>query len=137
MTTKTRSIINAVRVKNNELPLASPADVAKAEHIYEKMEEDKYKTESEKQHDLWRRTQKRGVYIMQNNIRAAKPPVNKPGLQFEAPLRVLVERYKDIDTIFKHCSLGQLNKYYTEGKKVFRCVDSKLVYDEDTGECFE
>ena len=74
---------------------------------------------------------------MQLNVRPAKPPVNKPGLQFEATLKVLAERYKDIETIFKHMSLGQLAKFYTEGKKVFRCSDSKLVYDEDTGDCFE
>ena len=104
-------------------------------------EEDDNKTESEKRHEKWVRKMKKQSRPMEVVISKAKKIKPKPGLVFEGPLKVLVEKYKDIDTIWKHMTMGQLTKYSVIEGKIYRLYKddrpNKLVFNPETGEVFD
>lgn len=60
----------------------------------------------------------------------------KPGLQFEARVQELARRYKTIDKVFRHMSLGQVSRYYEKNSCIY-FKDGTLVYNETTGEIYE
>jgi len=68
------------------------------------------------------------------DVRPAKKEVKKPGLFFEDRVENLAKKYKTIDEIWKHMTLGQVSRYSTIGPKIF--LGTKLIYDESTGETF-
>ena len=112
----------------------------KTELYMNRLEEEKNKPEDQKRHEKFVRNIKRRASPMEYTITKAKKEVIKPGLYFEGTLKQLIEKYKDINTVFKHCSLGQLSKYREESGKIYRIYKDgteKLVYDSATGEFFE
>lgn len=61
----------------------------------------------------------------------------KPGLQFEGRIQELAKKYKDLDLIWMHMTLGQIYNYYEYDGCIIRHKDDKTVYDSKTGETFE
>jgi hypothetical protein len=70
------------------------------------------------------------------DIQEPKKKVFKPGLQFEATVSKLAAKYKDLETIFRHMSLGQISKH-TEKDGCIYHIDKGLIYDSNTGEINE
>lgn len=56
----------------------------------------------------------------------------KPGLQFEATVPKLCEKYILIDTIFRHMSLGQVSNHYEKDDCIYH-VKKGLIYNSKTG----
>jgi hypothetical protein len=97
-------------------------------------------TESEKRHGKYRRQQAQAgrftpaadrLPIMTKEQREAhnKDRPKWQQTQFEGPIEKLIEKYKDIDEVKKHLTLGQSMKYeFTEDGRVF---DQKgnLIFD--------
>lgn len=126
---KFKNIIKNIKSNIEINDVASFVDNKVVEYIYKKIK-DEDRTESEKIHNKWRNRQKKEVYVMEHPIRAAKKEIFKPGLQFEAPLKILAEKYKDIETIFKHMSLGQLSRYIEKADGfLYEIKTNKRVYD--------
>ena len=97
-------------------------------------------TESEKRHEKYRRQQAMAgrftpaaarLPIMTSEERAARdkdrPNWNPSG--FEGPIEKLIEKYKDINEVKKHLSLGQAMKYdFTDDGQVLD-KSGNVIYD--------
>ena len=104
----------------------------------DKMEEEKNKDESTKQHERYRRKQKsvESAMSLEHLIRPLKKVEEKPGTYFYGPLKKLADDFGNIPTMLKHMTLGQNQKYSQDGNRLLN-RSGKVVYDEKTQECFE
>jgi hypothetical protein len=103
----------------------------------EYFEQEKEKSEAQKTHERYRRKQKsENGMSLESLIRPAKKIVEKPGTYFRGPLKKLVEEFGDIKTITSYMTMGQLTRY-TEKDACLYDRDGKMVYNEETQECFE
>lgn len=109
----------------------------KMEKYIDREEEEKAKPESQKRHEKYLRNIKRRSNPMDLEVQPAKKEVRKPGTYFYGNLRKLAEDFDSIEEMFKYMTNGQMLKYYEEDGKLFRTKDKELVYDPETGECFE
>ena len=116
------------------------------EEVFNKMkkqadvwEEEKYKDESTKNHERYRRKQKstESAMSIEELIKPPKKVVQKPGTYFHGTLRKLAEEFKDIKTMTYYMTIGQLVKYKEEDSQLHNIKTGKLAYDEKTAECFE
>ena len=105
-------------------------------HLHEKRELENQKPEMEKQHDRYRAAQKRAAYEYTYEVKPPKPKKRVPGLEFEGPLHKLAKKYKTLDEITKHMTLGQLSKYYEKDGMLMRVKDGEIVFNTITGECY-
>ena len=98
---------------------------------------EKEKSEAQKTHERYRRKQKSesGMSI-ESLIKPAKKVVEKPGTYFHGPLNKLAEEFGDIKTITAYMTMGQMIKYSQEDCCLYD-RDGKMVYNEETQECFE
>ena len=100
-------------------------------------EGEKEKSEAQKTHERYRRKQKsENGMSLEDLIKPAKKIVEKPGTYFRGPLKKLVEEFGDIKTITAYMTMGQITKY-SEKDGCLYDRDGKLVYNEETQECFE
>jgi len=116
------------------------------EEVFNKMkkqadvwEEEKYKDESTKNHERYRRKQKstENAMSIEELIKPPKKVVQKPGTYFHGTLRKLAEEFRDIKTMTYYMTIGQLVKYKEEDSQLHNIKTGKLAYDEKTAECFE
>jgi len=107
----------------------------------EREEEEKWKDEGQKRHERYRRKQmSTDGADLTNLIKLSKPVEQKPGTYFYGTLKKLGEDFdNDIIVMEKHFTLGQSAKYSpnTETNKIYSTVSGDVLYDCDTGECFE
>ena len=101
-------------------------------------EGEKEKSEAQKTHERYRRKQKSTETGMslEDLIKPAKKIVEKPGTYFYGPLRKLAEEFGDIRTMTLYMTIGQMTKYSEKDRCLYDRV-GKLVYNEETQECFE
>ena len=137
---KSRQILNTIDTESKLekqraalLPKSGPS----ADYL-ERMEEEKYKTESTKTHERYRRKQKNTETAMslEHLIRPTKKKEEKPGTYFYGPLKKLAEDFGDISVMLKYMTLGQNEKYSQDGNRLLNRA-GQVVYDEKTQECFE
>ena len=103
----------------------------------EYFEQEKEKSEAQKTHERYRRKQKtENGMSLENLIKPAKKVVEKPGTYFHGPLNKLAEEFGDIKTITAYMTMGQMIKYSQEDCCLYD-RDGKMVYNEETQECFE
>ena len=103
----------------------------------EYFEQEKEKSEDQKTHERYRRKQKtESGASLENLIKPAQKVVEKPGTYFHGPLKKLAEEFNDIKTITVYMTMGQLTRY-TEKDACLYDRDGKMVYNEETQECFE
>ena len=104
----------------------------------DKFEEERNKDESTKTHERYRRKQKSSENAMSLDglIRPAKKIVQKPGTYFYGPLEKLAKEFGDIETMTMYMTIGQLTKYKEESGCLYN-KEGKMVYKENTQECFE
>ena len=103
----------------------------------EYFEQEKEKSEAQKTHERYRRKQKTEIGMsLENLIKPAQKVVEKPGTYFHGPLNKLAEEFGDIKTITAYMTLGQITKY-SEKDGCLYDRDGKMVYNEETQECFE
>ena len=112
---KSRQILNTIDTESKLekqraalLPKSGPS----AEYL-ERMEEEKYKTESTKTHERYRRKQMAvGGADLSDLIRPAKEVKQKPGTYFYGTLEKLGKDFdNNIKEMTKHMTLGQCAKY--------------------------
>ena len=107
----------------------------------ERDEEEKWKDEGQKRHERYRRKQmKTGGADLSNLIKKSKPVEQKPGTYFYGTLKKLGADFdNDIAIMEKHFTLGQSAKYSPDiaSNKIFSTVTGNVLYDCNTGECFE
>ena len=104
----------------------------------EYFEQEKEKSEAQKTHERYRRKQQdteEGMSL-ENLIKPAQKVVEKPGTYFHGPLKKLAEEFSDIRTITVYMTMGQITKY-TEKDGCLYNKEGKMVYKEETQECFE
>ena len=100
-------------------------------------EQEKEKTEAQKTHERYRRKQKsENGMSLEDLIKPAKKVVEKRGTYFYGTLKKLAEEFGDIKTITSYMTMGQITKY-TENDGCLYDRDGKMVYNEETQECFE
>ena len=100
-------------------------------------EQEKEKTEAQKTHERYRRKQKsENGMSLEDLIKPAKKIVEKPGTYFHGPMKKLAEEFVDIKTITAYMTMGQMIKYSQEDCCLYD-RDGKMVYNEETQECFE
>ena len=100
-------------------------------------EQEKEKTEAQKTHERYRRKQKsENGMSLEDLIKPAKKVVEKPGTYFYGTLKKLVEEFGDIKTITAYMTMGQITKYSEKDRRLYDRA-GKLVYNEETQECFE
>ena len=98
---------------------------------------EKEKSEAQKTHERYRRKQKtESGMSLENLIKPAQKVVEKPGTYFHGPLNKLAEEFGDIKTITAYMTMGQMIKYSQEDCCLYD-RDGKMVYNEETQECFE
>jgi len=103
----------------------------------EYFEQEKEKSEAQKTHERYRRKQKTEIGMsLENLIKPAQKVVEKPGTYFYGPLKKLAEEFSDIRTITVYMTMGQMIRY-TEKDACLYDRDGKMVYNEETQECFE
>ena len=104
----------------------------------DEMEKEKNKDELTKTHERYRRKQKstESGISLEGLIKPAKKIVPKPGTYFHGPLKRLAEDFGDIKTMTYYMTIGQLTKYSEKDRCLYDRV-GKLVYNEETKECFE
>ena len=73
---------------------------------------------------------------LEDLIKPAKKVVERPGTYFHGPLKKLVEEFGDIKTITSYMTMGQITKY-SEKDGCLYDRDGKMVYNEESQECFE
>ena len=139
---KSRQILNTIDTESKLekqraalLPKSGPS----AEYL-ERMEEEKYKTESTKTHERYRRKQMAvGGADLSDLIRPAKEIKQKPGTYFYGTLEKL---FKDFDNYNKemtqYMTLVQCYNYSSNEKdnKIYCAKTGKILYDCNTGEAF-
>jgi len=137
---QTKKIVeNATKEKNKEE--IDPVLMNRVYDLHDKMEREKEKDEQTKQHERHLRYIKDKSSPTKLEVRPAKREKFIPGIDFIGPLKVLIERFKTIDEIFKHMTVGQLAKYYEMNGEVYRIYKDgrpdKLVFNANTGEVFD
>ena len=139
---KSRQILNTIDTESKLekqraalLPKSGPS----AEYL-ERMEEEKYKTESTKTHERYRRKQMAvGGADLSDLIRPAKEIKQKPGTYFYGTLEKLGKDFdNDIKEMTKYMTLGQCAKYSSNEQDncIYCAYTGKLLYDCNTGESF-
>lgn len=139
---KSRQILNTIDTESKLekqraalLPKSGPS----AEYL-ERMEEEKYKTESTKTHERYRRKQMAaGGADLSDLIKPAKEIKQKPGTYFYGTLEKLGKDFgNDIKEMTKHMTLGQCAKYSSseQDNRIYCAKTGKLLYDCNTGEAF-
>jgi len=101
-------------------------------------EQEKEKSEAQKTHERYRRKQKstESGMSLEDLIKPAKKIVEKPGTYFHGPLKKLAEEFGDIKTMTAYMTMGQITKYSEKDRRLYDRA-GKLVYNEETQECFE
>ena len=139
---KSRQILNTIDTESKLekqraalLPKSGPS----AEYL-ERMEEEKYKTESTKTHERYRRKQMAvGGADLSDLIRPAKEVKQKPGTYFYGTLEKLGKDFNNnIKEMTKYMTLGQCAKYSSneQDNKIYCAKTGKMLYDCNTGESF-
>ena len=137
----TKSILRKIGSESHREELESERLKQNYEQIRindDKLEEERNKNETTKTHERYRRQQKNSETAMslEELIKPAKKIVEKPGTYFHGPLPKLAKEFKDIETMTSYMTIGQLTKY-SEKEGCLYNKDGKLVYNEETQECFE
>ena len=141
MANRVRQVINTIKrdyfeedIKNERIEQYHRELKEATEHY----EQEKEKSEAQKTHERYRRKQKSTETGMslEDLIKPAKKVVEKPGTYFYGTLKKLVEEFVDIKTITSYMTMGQITKY-TENDGCLYDRDGKMVYNEETQECFE
>tara|TARA_Y100000310_G_scaffold344859_1_gene460070 strand:- start:7611 stop:8066 length:456 start_codon:yes stop_codon:yes gene_type:complete len=100
-------------------------------------EQERYKTEVNKQHDRYRKNQKQKGYSVNIPVHHAKKIVTRPGTYFYGPLSKLAKDFKTIEEMSKYFTAGQLIKYQECSGRLWNLKTNQMVYDPETGECNE
>ena len=137
----TKSILRKIGADTNNEELENERLKQNYEQIRindDKFEEERNKDELTKTHERYRRKQKSSENAMslEGLIRPAKQIVEKPGTYFHGVLSKLAEEFGDINTMTSYMTIGQLTKYREKDGCLYN-KDGKLVYNEETQECFE
>ena len=141
MANRTRDIITTMKRKyfevdgKNKIIEQYHRELKEATDHYE---QEKEKSENQKTHERYRRKQKSTETGMslEDLIKPAKKIVEKPGTYFYGPLKKLAEEFGDIRTMTLYMTIGQMTKYSEKDRCLYDRV-GKLVYNEETQECFE
>ena len=140
MANKVRQVVNTIKrdyfegdIKNERIEQYHRELKEATDHY----EQEKEKSEAQKTHERYRRKQKTETGMsLENLIKPAQKVVEKPGTYFHGPLNKLAEEFGDIKTITAYMTLGQITKY-SEKDGCLYDRDGKMVYNEETQECFE
>ena len=141
MANRVRQVVNAIKrdyfedeTKNERIDQYHRELKEATEHY----EQEKEKSENQKTHERYRRKQKstESGMSLEDLIRPAKKIVEKPGTYFYGPLKKLAEEFGDIKTITAYMTIGQMTKYSEKDRRLYDRA-GKLVYNEETQECFE
>ena len=141
MANRVRQVINTIKrdyfeddIKNERIEQYHRELKEATEHY----EQEKEKSEAQKTHERYRRKQKSTETGMslEDLIKPAKKVVEKPGTYFYGTLKKLVEEFGDIKTITAYMTMGQITKY-SEKEGCLYDRAGKMVYNEETKECFE
>ena len=140
MANRVRDVIKTVKrdyskddIKNEKIEIYH-RDLKEANEFFE---QEKEKSETQKTHERYRRKQKsENGMSLEDLIKPAKKVVEKPGTYFYGSLKKLVEEFGDIKTITAYMTMGQITKY-SEKDGCLYDRDGKIVYNEETQECFE
>ena len=141
MANRVRQVINTIKrdyyeddIKNERIEQYH-RELKEATDYYE---QEKEKSEAQKTHERYRRKQKSTETGMslEDLIKPAKKIVEKPGTYFYGPLKKLAEEFGDIRTMTLYMTIGQMTKYSEKDRCLYDRV-GKLVYNEETKECFE
>ena len=109
-----------------------------AKYIEDKVLAEQNKSENEKQHDKYVKYQKSKAHAPDLKIVPAMKIKPKPGMSFEGNIKTLLERFDfDIETVFKHMTLGQFVKYYEENGSIYKMKDQSLVFNGETKEILQ
>ncbi len=135
---KIAELIRRATQSINQTKIAFDSGSVDLEKMLQRHEEEKNKDESTKIHEKWLRKIKRSEIATKLDVKPAKKEKQFPGSQFEGNLQKLIEKYKTIDEVFKHMTLGQLQKYSViEENKIVNIKSGNVAYDGNTGEIFE
>ena len=140
--TNTRSILRKLKGNNNiddkKYEKELQPERERLNKFLEREEEEKNKDESTKQHERYRRKQKsvESAMSLEHLIRPLKKVEEKPGTYFYGSLKKLAAEFGDIKTMSAYMTMGQVTKY-TEKDGCLYDRDGKIVYNEETQECFE
>jgi len=94
------------------------------EHMsIEEVRHDKYRTRQKALSELGPAADRLPIYKKEDREEEKKTRT----IQFEAPIKKLIERYRDPEEIFQHMSYGQLMKYELRDGKIYE--KGKLIYD--------
>jgi len=141
MANRVRQVINTIKrdfseddIKNERIEQYH-RELKEATEFYE---QEKEKSEAQKTHERYRRKQKSTETGMslEDLIKPAKKIVEKPGTYFYGPLKKLAEEFGDIKTMTLYMTIGQMTKYSEKDRCLYDRA-GKLVYNEETQECFE
>ena len=141
MANRVRQVINTIKrdfseddIKNERIEQYH-RELKEATEFYE---QEKEKSEAQKTHERYRRKQKSTETGMslEDLIKPAKKFVEKPGTYFHGPLKKLAEEFGDIKTMTVYMTMGQMTKYSEKDRRLYD-RGGKLVYNEETKECFE
>ena len=141
MANRVRQVVNAIKrdyfesdIKNERIEQYHRELKEATEHY----EQEKEKSEAQKTHERYRRKQKSTETGMslEDLIKPAKKIVEKPGTYFYGPLKKLAEEFGDIKTMTAYMTMGQITKYSEKDRRLYDRA-GKLVYNEETQECFE
>ena len=141
MANRVRQVVNAIKrdyfedETKNERIVQYHRELKEATDHYE---QEKEKSENQKTHERYRRKQKstESGMSLEDLIRPAKKIVEKPGTYFYGPLKKLAEEFRDIKTMTLYMTIGQMTKYSEKDRRLYDRT-GKLVYNEETQECFE
>ena len=141
MANKVRQVVNTIKRDYFEGDIKNE----RIEHYHRELkeatdhyEQEKEKSEAQKTHERYRRKQKstESGMSLEDLIKPAKKIVEKPGTYFHGPLKKLAEEFGDIKTMTAYMTMGQITKYSEKDRRLYDRA-GKLVYNEETQECFE
>ena len=141
MANRVRQVVNTIKrdyfegdIKNERIEQYHRELKEATDHYEQK----KKKSEAQKTHERYRRKQKstESGMSLEDLIKPAKKIVEKPGTYFHGPLKKLAEEFGDIKTMTAYMTMGQITKYSEKDRCLYDRV-GKLVYNEETRECFE
>ena len=141
MANRVRQVINTIKrdfseddIKNERIEQYH-RELKEATEFYE---QEKEKSEAQKTHERYRRKQKgtEDGMSVEDLIKPPKKVVKMPGTYFHGPLKKLAVEFGDIKTITAYMTMGQMIKYSQEDCCLYD-RDGKMVYNEETQECFE
>jgi|TARA_B100001971_G_scaffold87189_1_gene80575 hypothetical protein len=141
MANKVRQVVNTIKrdyfegdIKNERIEQYHRELKEATDHY----EQEKEKSEAQKTHERYRRKQKstESGMSLEDLIKPAKKIVEKPGTYFHGPLKKLAEEFGDIKTMTAYMTMGQITKYSEKDRRLYDRA-GKLVYNEETQECFE